>query len=173
MIEREQGPGRRREGQDEGRHLRDYIEEQIRDAQERGLFDHLPGMGRPLKLSENPYAGDQELSYHLLQSNGFAPREVALAAEIREELATLHQRLARLQQRRARLSARRVPPFPSEKRAFNAALAHTLQAYEAALRELNRKILTLSLIAPPAMHMAMLDVERMVENFRQACPPLP
>ncbi len=162
-----QRPGTEREEQ----HFLNRVEEQIRDAQERGLFDQLPGMGRPLDLDENPYARDKELAYHLLKSNGFAPRELELAREIRAELEAANAALARLQERRQRLATRRVAPFPSEKRAFNAALAQALRAYETKLQELNRKILTLSLMLPPSMHMAMLDVRRLVETFREACPP--
>ncbi|MBX5451816.1 DUF1992 domain-containing protein [Thermogemmatispora sp.] len=161
-----------KQGYDE-RRFRDYVEDKIRDAQERGLFDHLPGLGKPLRLDENPYARDKELAYHLLKSNGFAPQEVELAKEIRSELQQADARLARLRERRQRLARRRVPPFPSEKRAFNAALAQALRDYEATLRELNRKILTLSLMVPPAMHMNMVDVESKVRAFRESCPPFP
>ncbi|WP_376794281.1 DUF1992 domain-containing protein [Thermogemmatispora sp.] len=161
-----------RKGYDE-RRFRDFVEDKIRDAQERGVFEHLPGMGKPLRLDENPYARDKELAYHLLKSNGFAPQEIELAREIRCELQQADARLARLRERRQRLAGRRVPPFPSEKRAFNAALAQALRDYEATLRELNRKILTLSLMVPPAMHMNMVDVDSKVKAFRESCPPFP
>ena len=35
----------------------------IREAQERGEFDDLPGHGRPLAVDENPYAGEMALAY--------------------------------------------------------------------------------------------------------------
>ncbi|MBE3568004.1 MAG: DUF1992 domain-containing protein [Thermogemmatispora sp.] len=159
-------------GYDE-RRFRDFVEDQIREAQERGVFDHLPGMGKPLQLDENPYAREKELAYHLLKSNGFAPQEIELAKEIRSELQQVEARLARLRERRQRLARRRVPPFPSEKRAFNTALAQALRDYEATLRELNRKILTFSLMVPPAMHMNMVDVDSKVQAFRESCPPFP
>ena len=38
------------------------------------------------------------------------------------------------------------------------------------LRELNRKILTLNLIVPSVMQQPMLEVERLVQQFREACP---
>ena len=68
-----------------GKRYRDYIEEQIREAEERGEFANLPGAGKPLHLSGNPYAGDKAMGYNLLKSNGFAPQEIELAKEIRTE----------------------------------------------------------------------------------------
>src|SRR6266536_6408066 len=64
---------------------RDYVEEQIREAQERGDFSNLPGAGKPLNLDDEPYAGDKAMGYHILKSNGLAPAEIELAKEIRTE----------------------------------------------------------------------------------------
>jgi DnaJ family protein C protein 28 len=154
-----------------GKGYRDYVEEQIREAEARGAFANLPGAGKPLNLDENIYAGDRALAYHLLKSNGFAPAEVELAKEIRQERARLDAMLARLRARRKALRTRRVPPFASEKRAFNLAVEKAACDYEAALRDLNRKILTLNLSAPIPMHQSPLDVEQLVRKFREECPP--
>ena len=59
-----------------GRQYRDYIEEQIRDAQARGEFDNLPGFGKPLNLDSNPYLGDRAMGYNLLKSSSYAPKEI-------------------------------------------------------------------------------------------------
>ena len=68
-----------------GKAYMDYIEEQIRDAQERGEFDNLPGAGKPLQLEQNVYAGDKAMGYNLLKSNQFAPPEIELLKEVRTE----------------------------------------------------------------------------------------
>ena len=48
------------------------IEEQIRQAIERGDFDNLPGKGKPLDLSENPHEDPGwRLAYRLLKENGY------------------------------------------------------------------------------------------------------
>ncbi len=156
-----------------GKAYHDYIEEQIRDAEERGLFKNLPGFGKPLNLEENVYAGDRAMGYNLLKSNGYAPEEVELIKEIRHEREHLEAKLEQLIRRRKALRARRVPPFPSERRAFNLSVEKAVSEYESALRALNRKILTLNLIAPLPMHQSMLEVERLVEQFRTACPLFP
>src|SRR5579885_3496730 len=55
------------------------VEEQIREAQERGEFDNLRGAGKPLNLEEEHLAGEKTLAYRLLKSNDYAPPEKACA----------------------------------------------------------------------------------------------
>ena len=153
-----------------GRRYRDYIEEQISEAQARGEFDNLRGMGKPLNLDSDLYAGDKALGYSLLKSNGFVPKEIELAKEIRMEFERIEAKLAKLRHQGASLGARRVPPFASEKRVFNAAVKKAAAEYEGTLRELNRKILTLNLMTPAAMHQPMFEVEKLVQSFRESCP---
>lgn len=153
-----------------GKRFTDYIDEQIREAQARGEFDNLQGTGKPLDLDENPYAGDKAMAYHLLKSNGFAPTEIELAKEIRKELERAEAKLAKVRAQGRSLRSRRVPPFPSEKRMYNAAVERAAAEYEHSLRELNRKILTLNLMTPLAMHQFMFEVEKRVQQFRESCP---
>jgi DnaJ family protein C protein 28 len=153
--------------------LGEYIEEQIRAAQERGEFDNLPGTGKPLDLDDDSYSGDNALAYHLLKSNGFSPPEIELAKEIRSERKRIETRLAKLAQRGKTLRARRILPFAGEKRAFNAEVEKAAEDYEQTLRELNRKILIYNLSTPAAMHQPFLEVERLVQDFREACPLFP
>ncbi len=48
------------------------IDEQIRQAIKRGDFDNLPGKGKPLDLSENPYEDPGwRLTYRMLKENGY------------------------------------------------------------------------------------------------------
>ncbi len=153
-----------------GQRFADYIEEQIHEAEERGAFRNLTGLGQPLKLEANPYAGEKALGYSLLKNNGYLPAEIELAREINRELANLEARRTALSKRGRDLRRRRIAPFASERRAYNAAVAKALTAYEMGLRELNRKILTLNLSTPTPMHRAPLDVESMVREFRESCP---
>ncbi len=56
------------------RHERpDLIEELIQEGRERGLFDDLPGKGKPLNLQNNPYEKDMELANKLLKDNDLPP----------------------------------------------------------------------------------------------------
>ena len=159
-------------GRFRGKQYYDYIDEQIHEAQARGEFDNLPGNGKPLNLDDNPFTGDKALAYSLLKQNGYAPPEVELAKEIRTRFEKAQEKLEKLLQQRKSLSARRIPPFTSEKRAFQNAIEKTTAQYDQLLRELNRKIVNLNLITPSAMHMQMFEVEKLVQEFRDSCPPL-
>ncbi len=147
-----------------------YVEEQIHDAMERGLFDNLPGYGKPLKFDENPYAGDKSMGYHLLKNNGYAPAEVELIKDIRTERAQAEAKIAKMLWRYKTLKARRVPPFPSERRAFNISVEKAATQYETTLRNINKKILTLNIQTPSVLHQTPLNVEQLVAQFREACP---
>jgi len=158
-------------GKFHGRRYRDYIEEQLAEAQERGEFDNLPGSGKPLHFDDDDfYAGDKALAYGLLKSHGYAPAEVELAKEIRSESERAEAKLERLRQRGRALRARPSPPSANEKRVYNASLEKTAIEYEQTLRELNRKILTLNLTTPLAMHRPLFEVEKLVRRFRESCP---
>lgn len=159
-------------GRFRGKQYFDYIDEQIHEAQARGEFDNLPGTGKPLNLDENPFTGDKALAYSLLKQNGYAPPEVELAKEIRNRFEKAQEKLEKLRQQRKSLCARRIPPFTSEKRAFQNAVEKTTAQYDQLLRELNRKILNLNLITPSPMHMPMFAIEKLVQEFRDSCPAI-
>ena len=153
-----------------GKSYIDYIDEQIREAQARGDFDNLAGAGKPLNLDENIYAGDKALGYNLLKSNGFAPIEVELTKEVRNERTRAEKKLARVIHMSKTLRKRRVPPSASEKHAFNLAVHKAADEYEHTVRELNRKILTVNLTVPAAMQQTPIHVEEVVQHFREQCP---
>jgi DnaJ family protein C protein 28 len=167
MIDEQETPKIRRY---RGKQYFDYIDEQIREAQDRGEFDNLPGKGKPLNLDDNLFTGDKAMAYHLLKQNGYAPPEVELAKEIRMRFEKAQAKLEKLRQQRKSLCSRRIPPFGSEKRAFNHAVEKATTEYDQLLRELNRKILKLNLITPSPMHMPMFEVEKLVLQFRNSCP---
>jgi len=82
-----------------------WIEQQIREAQARGEFDDLPGKGKPLDLTPNPYAGDQELAFKVLKDAGYAPEWIELSKVIRGKLERAQAALKRSDQgHRARIA---------------------------------------------------------------------
>jgi Domain of unknown function (DUF1992) len=61
------------------------VESIIKEAQERGDFDNLPGKGKPIDLSayfESPE--DTRMAYSILRNAGMNSREVDLLKEITE-----------------------------------------------------------------------------------------
>jgi hypothetical protein len=60
-------------------------ERRIREAQERGEFDDLPGAGAPLELDDDALVPeDLRAAYRVLRNSGFLPPELETHREIRE-----------------------------------------------------------------------------------------
>lgn len=61
------------------------VEALIREAQERGEFDHLPGKGRPIDLDEYfQMPEDVRMAQSLLKNAGMTSPEIQLLKEIAE-----------------------------------------------------------------------------------------
>jgi DnaJ family protein C protein 28 len=153
------------------RAVRDLVEQRIQEAQEEGKFDNLSGAGRPLRLDDDIWAGDKALAYHLLKSNDVAPQELERGREVDREIERAEGPVRLLRHRRDTLRSRNLV-FPSDRRAYNIVREATERRYAEALREINSKILSLNIIAPPALHRRLLDVERRLAAFRDEFPPL-
>jgi hypothetical protein len=60
-------------------------EQRIREAQERGEFDNLPGAGAPLALDDDALVPEElRAAYRILKNAGFVPPELDARCEIRE-----------------------------------------------------------------------------------------
>ena len=65
-------------------------EDRIRQAQEEGVFDNLPGKGKPLQLEDDSLVPeDLRLSYKILKNSNCLPIEM----ELRKEIFNLRQLL--------------------------------------------------------------------------------
>lgn len=61
------------------------IEQRIREAQERGEFDNLPGHGKPLDLEDDSNVPeDLRLAYKILKNADCLPQELQEKKEIRQ-----------------------------------------------------------------------------------------
>lgn len=68
--------------------LERIAEEKIKEAIERGELDHLPGMGKPLKLEDLSRVPEElRAGYILLKNAGILPEEI----ELKKELITLRE----------------------------------------------------------------------------------
>ncbi|MGI9147405.1 MAG: DUF1992 domain-containing protein [Chloroflexota bacterium] len=79
-------------------HWESAVDRQIREAQERGDFDNLPGLGKP--LSKEPWAGDWALAHHVLRQAGETLTWISLGRDIEA---------AELKLQRLRLDAASLP----------------------------------------------------------------
>ena len=83
------------------------IEEIISRAMQDGVFDDLPGKGKPLNLDQFPHQDpDWRVAHHLLKSNGFSLPWIERLGEINKNLSAARQYLetAWIQQQAARSS---------------------------------------------------------------------
>lgn len=76
--------------------LETLVEKKIREAIEKGEFDNLPGSGRPIDLSENPFEDPDLRTVHkLLRDAGFAPAWIEERKDIEAELEKARTLLSR------------------------------------------------------------------------------
>ncbi|HEX7587862.1 MAG TPA: DUF1992 domain-containing protein [Anaerolineae bacterium] len=163
------------EPQRPGRKGENPIEKQIREAIERGDFDHLPGTGKPLDLGENPYTpADWRLAFKVLQDAGMAPDWIELDKEIRRELQALDA-WSRRQVQVQRAQSGRMSTVPTDKLILaRESLADARDRigveYRQRILELNRLIDLFNLKAPRSdLHREHVRVEEALQKFREAC----
>lgn len=151
-----------------GRNWSDLIEEQLEEARARGDFDNLPGKGKPLKIDDNPHAGDKALAYSLLKNNNIAPPEIERGKEIDAELRRADDLLETLRRRRDALNPQRGTV--SDRHAYKLVRDTTAERYEETLRGVNSKILSLNIIAPAALHRRRVDIDAKMRAFEEEFP---
>ena len=60
------------------------VEKRIKEAEEQGAFDNLPGKYKPIKLEDNTNVPDDlRLAYQILKNAGYLPQELQLRKEIK------------------------------------------------------------------------------------------
>jgi DnaJ family protein C protein 28 len=141
-------------------HFESSVDKQIREAMERGDFDHLKNQGKPLNLARDPNVPeDWEMAFNLLKNAGYAPDWIETRAQIDREQEKLFAPLRRY------LAA---PPASKAERAH--ARNKILAQFRAHATELNRLIDTYNLKAPsPQVHLRRIRIEDEIAKFLQAC----
>ena len=65
--------------------LQKIIEQKIREAQMKGEFDDLPGMGKPVEIEDDRHVPeDLRMAYKILKNANCLPPEIELKKEIRQ-----------------------------------------------------------------------------------------
>lgn len=147
-----------------------WIDQQIREAQERGAFDQLPGRGRPLDLTPNPYAQDQYLAFKILKNAGYAPEWIELDKVVRGKLEVALAKLARRwdwrETRLSQLTCRPGSESEAERQQVEASWQYAIVAFEAEVEVINREISELNLKVPsPRFQRSRVDPRREVERL--------
>lgn len=79
------------------KHWESLIDQRIREAMEQGEFDNLPGKGKPIDTSENPFEDpEMRLAHRVLRNAGFAPSWIEERKDIDSEFEIARSQLARV-----------------------------------------------------------------------------
>jgi len=129
------------------------VERQIVEAQERGEFDDLPGKGKPLDLTENPFADpDWRVAYKMLQDNGFTLDWIELDKEIRAELEACREQLLQskrwYEQSMAQLGDEEGCWAEEERIRVQSIWERAMEAFADQVAQINKKIELLNLKVP-------------------------
>ena len=99
-------------------------EQRIREAQDRGEFERLPGQGKPLNLEDDSMVPeDLRMAYKVLRNAGYIPpelaerKEITTLVEMLEQCTDEQERVRQIQKLRVmlcRVAARRNRPVTLE-----------------------------------------------------------
>jgi DnaJ family protein C protein 28 len=154
-----------------------WIDQQIREAQERGEFDNLPGKGKPLDLTPNPYAQDQELAFKILKDAGYAPEWIELDKAIRGKLEAARAKLARrwewcqgrlheLEDESTSAAGRSNRWVEAERDRVLAGCRQAVVAFEEEVAGINKEIAELNLKVPSSrFQRSKVDAAREIRGF--------
>ena len=147
-----------------------WIDQQIREAQDRGEFDDLPGKGKPLDLGVNPYARDQELAFKILKDAGYAPDWIELDKALRGKLERARTVLVRrMEQRESRLrdlADQSGGWSEAERRRAQASWEQAVSVFAQEVETINKEIADLNLMVPsPRFQRSSVNVDRELERL--------
>jgi DnaJ family protein C protein 28 len=138
------------------------LDEQIRRAIKNGEFENLPGKGRPLDLSENPYADPiWSMAYKMLKSGGHTLPWIETRQIIEKGIAVARKSLARTWDwRTASLEKGHSLHLIEEE------LQRAIQIFQAKVVDLNKQIDDYNLEIPSTQfRKRKLDFEKEIERI--------
>ena len=138
------------------------IDEQIRQAMERGEFDNLPGKGQPLNLPQNPYEDPAwGMAYQILKSSGHTLPWIETCQEIEKDIEEARQVLVRAwQSRQSALYEKQLFHLIEEE------WQRVLIAFKEKTVDLNRRIFNYNLKAPSdQFKRRRIDPDREIEKI--------
>ncbi len=91
---RNAGPDPGQDAAPEMEEWRDLVAKRIEEAMRRGDFDNLPGRGKPLDVSRQPFVPeDQLMAFKLLQNNDLTPDWIAERKEVLKAIEAFRAKL--------------------------------------------------------------------------------
>lgn len=71
------------------------IDDLIEEGREQGVFDNLPGKGKPLNLKRNRFAPEKELAHRLLKQNDLKPAWIMARSDLTAQIDSLRADIKR------------------------------------------------------------------------------
>ena len=139
------------------------MDEIIEEAMRAGAFDDLAGHGKPLKMSKNPFAPEEELAYQLLKDNHYT---LPWIAERNEVHASIERFRAEIGPAWLRYQGEyRVAQGESVRMSLAQGWREQLSGWQTQIDELN-KLIALANLKQPANHLEILKLDLKSELAR-------
>ena len=145
------------------KHWESLIDQKIREAMARGEFDDLPGKGKPLDTSENPFEDPElRLAHRMLRNAGFAPSWIEERKDIDSEFENARNELSRV------WAVLHNALGTENERGARARWEKALTSFRKQAGELNRRIVAWNLKVPAAgFQRRLIDVEKEVSQVER------
>lgn len=158
-------------GEDHRRRMRfqwnDLMEDLIEDGRRRGLFENLPGKGKPLDLEQNVYEGSNTLANQLMKANDIKPAWLTQRIGVVEKVDELRAEMSRTWERYRHLFNQ--AQSDSHRQALRLGWDDVCQQWQAKAERLNKEIDTYNLKRPPGQ-MELFKLRLADELDRIAAP---
>ena len=126
------------------------MDELIQDAMRSGAFDDLPGKGKPLKLSKNLFAPEEQLAHQLLKDNNYTLPWIAERRKVQARIDAFRSEVSRVARRyRAEYE---IAAGETVRLALSTGWSRQLSRWQMTIATLNRQIANANL-KQPAEHL--------------------
>jgi DnaJ family protein C protein 28 len=135
------------------------IDDLIEEGRKKGVFDNLPGKGKPLQLDENPYGRETEVAHNLLKKNDLKPAWITNRIALLAQIEALRNEMQNAWMRHDR--AYQHAPAEGHRGALRISWDDVCQGWEAQIRDLNKHIDDFNLKRPSDnLELFKLDFEK-------------
>lgn len=146
------------------------VEQAIRRAMQEGLFDNLPGTGKPLNLNgdDDPNTpDDQRLAYKIMKDNDIAPEWMMLGDMLTQQQAKIREELAKgLRAYQGALHDADQQGNIGRRAHANATWNRLLGMFQELINQYNQHVLVYNLKVPPGIAKRhYLDLEREIARI--------
>jgi len=125
----------------------DLMDDLIEDGRRRGLFDDLPGTGRPLNLEQHVYEGGNSLAHQLMKDNDVRPVWLSHRLAVIDKIEGLREEIGRAWERYRQ--AFDLAPESGHRPALRLGWRENCRRWQTDIDALNKEIETCNLKRPP------------------------